>query len=103
MHDLEVGYTGLSHKLAVDREALIMMCHQYAYADKIPKECEAIIGGLAGPIDFAWNWPDKPCHGHYDLPPFPHPEAQYNLPEPYTPDYVPEPIYPDQSEGYGHY
>ena len=38
MHDLEVGYTGLSHKLAVDREALIMMCHQYAYADKIPKE-----------------------------------------------------------------
>ena len=75
VHELEVGYTGLSAKLAIDREAVIMMCHQYAYASTLPRECEAILGQLSGPINFAWNWPQNSCGDSASLPPFGHPHA----------------------------
>ena len=71
--DLESGYHGLHSKLAVDREALIMMCHQYAYATTIPHECEPIIGILSGPVHHEWNWPTIGCPGEPPLPPFNHP------------------------------
>ena len=73
IHDLESGYADLHHKLAVDREALIMMCHQYAYAETIPHECIPIIGGLNQPIEYQWHWPQTACPGPNDLPPFNHP------------------------------
>lgn len=73
LHDLEHGYDELHHNLAVDREALIMMCHQYAYASTIPDECMPIIGGLSEPIQYQWAWPQAPCPGHPNLPPFEHP------------------------------
>ena len=95
VHDLESGYGELHHKLAVDREALVMMCHQYAYAESIPKECEPIIGGLAGPIDYAWNWPQDDCPGAVPLPPFPHPKPHYDNPHDHHDNYSPEPHYGD--------
>ena len=76
--DLESGYGQLHHLLSVDREALIMMCHQYAYASTIPDECVPIIGGLAGPIAQQWNWPDADCPGLNALPPFNNPLPVYN-------------------------
>ena len=80
VHDLESGYAGLSLKLGIDREAVIMMCHQYAYAEKLPKECQAILGGLTQPIDYAWNWPDIPCNAPASLPPFAHEAPHYDNP-----------------------
>ena len=77
IHDLESGYAELQHKLAVDREALIMMCHQYAYATTIPDECVPIIGGLSQPIPYQWSWPQVDCPGPNPLPPFPHPLPHY--------------------------
>ena len=77
LHDLESGYEELHHKLAIDREALIMMCHQYAYASTVPDECGPIIGGLSQPIQYQWNWPDKPCPGQPALPPFEHKLPHY--------------------------
>ena len=80
VHDIESGYSGLSLKLAIDRDAVIMMCHQYAYADTLPKECAAILKNLSGPVDYAWNWPTVPCSGPEPLPPFPHKAPIYENP-----------------------
>ena len=83
IHDLESGYSELHSKLAVDREALVMMCHQYAYAEKLPKECVPIIGNLAKPLEFHWNFPQVDCPGDAPLPPFPHDLPHYDLPTEY--------------------
>ena len=80
VHDLESGYAGLSQKLGIDRAAVEMMCHQYAYADTLPKECQAILGGLSSPLDYAWNWPEQPCAAPAQLPPFPHEATHYDNP-----------------------
>ena len=71
LDDLENGYSDLEEDKDVDRRVIEKMCHQYAYAESIPKECEPIIGGLAGPIDYAWNWPQDDCPGAVPLPPTP--------------------------------
>lgn len=52
--NLEDGYYKLHHEMAIDREAIIMMCHQYAYATTIPDECQPFLGFLASPVQFAW-------------------------------------------------
>ena len=83
IHDLESGYAELHHKLAIDREALVMMCHQYAYSEKLPKECVPIIGNLAKPLEFHWYFPDVDCPGEAPLPPFPHDLPHYDLPATY--------------------
>lgn len=70
VHNIENGYAELQQKLAIDREALVMMCHQYAYAETLPHECVPIIGGLSQPIAHAWNWPQTPCPADPPLPPF---------------------------------
>lgn len=70
VHNIENGYAELQQRLAIDREALVMMCHQYAYAETLPHECIPIIGGLSQPIAHAWNWPTTPCPGPTALPPF---------------------------------
>ena len=75
--DLEHGYGDLAHKLAIDREAIVMMCHQYAYASAIPDECMPIIGGLAAPLPYAWNWPEHDCPQAPALPPFAHALPHY--------------------------
>ena len=77
IHDLENGYHDLHHKLAIDREVIIMMCHQYAYASTIPDECVPIIGGLAQPVPYQWHWPDADCPGMPALPPFDRPLPVY--------------------------
>lgn len=93
VHDLENGYKSLHHTLAVDREALVMMCQQYAYADSIPHECKPIIAHLASPVPYAWNWPKDDCPGPVQLPPFPHPLPYYDNPHDRKPEYTPEPHY----------
>jgi len=93
VHDLETGYGDLHHKLAIDREALIMMCHQYAYASSIPHECEPIIGGLSAPLNYAWNWPQDDCSGSAALPPFPHPLPYYDNPHDHQEGYSADPHY----------
>ena len=75
--DLEDHYKILQHKLAIDREAIIMMCHQYAYAETIPKECIPIIGSLKQPLGFNWYWPEQDYVGEPPLPPFNHPLPKY--------------------------
>lgn len=70
VHNIENGYAELQQKLAIDREALVMMCHQYAYAETLPHECVPIIGNLSQPIAHAWNWPQVPCPSDPLLPPF---------------------------------
>lgn len=93
VHDLEHGYDAFSMKLAVDREAIIMMCHQYAYAETIPAECEPFIGTAGNPIPYVWNWPTEDCAPPVPLPPFFHEQPVY--PNPLTPDtYVPSPPVP---------
>jgi len=54
---LEFAYTELEGRLAVDRDAVVIMCHQYAYAAAIPDECVPIIGMASGPLPYMWAWP----------------------------------------------
>ena len=75
--DLEGGYSELHHKLSIDREAIMMMCHQYAYAEAIPKECQPMIGGLSKPIDYRWNFPENECGPDPVLPPLTHQQPHY--------------------------
>jgi len=76
LSDIEKGFGALHSRLCLDREVLIMMCHQYAYAQTIPEECEPFLGGLHAPLNFAWNFPTKDCPPEAPLPPFNH---QLNL------------------------
>ena len=78
MGSLESGYGELHHLIDIDRAAIIMMCHQYAYASTIPDECVPIIGGLSGPIHQEWTWPDAECPGMNALPPFNNPMPVYH-------------------------
>ena len=39
MGNLEDGYFRLHRAMTIDREAIMMMCHQYAYASTIPDQC----------------------------------------------------------------
>ena len=43
-----------------------MMCHQYVYAEAIPKECKPIIDSVKKPFKEFWKWPaidhDKDDH-----------------------------------------
>ena len=46
-----------------------MMCHQYVYAEAIPKECKPIISSVKKPFKEYWNWSgDKTSvdHDHDD-------------------------------------
>jgi len=54
---LENGYSKLHYKMAIDHEAIIMMCHKYAYASTISDECESLLGVVASPVQFAWSFP----------------------------------------------
>lgn len=74
---LEVGFDELFHKLAVDRDTLIMLCHQYAYSSTIPDECGPMIGNLKGPVDFKWYFPQEDCPLDPKLPPFEHTMPNY--------------------------
>ena len=56
--DLEQGYGELKQKLSVDHETVVIMCHQYAYSESIPKECEPIISRLQKPSEYRWNFPE---------------------------------------------
>ena len=80
IHDLEAGYSDLHNKMAIDREALVMMCHQYAYSVKLPKECVPIIGNLPKPLEFHWHFPDVDCPNDPKLPPFKQDLPHYDLP-----------------------
>jgi len=77
-----------------------MMCHQYAYAESIPHECEPIIGGLSGPLDYAWNWPSNDCPGDVALPPFHHDQPYYENPHDHHDDYSSEPHYHDHDDSH---
>lgn len=106
LHDLEAGYEELHHKLAIDREALIMMCHQYAYASTIPDECGPIIGGLSQPIQYQWTWPTANCPGQPALPPFDHPLPHYEKNQKSSAPKVqpqPQPVHYDQGHPDIHY
>ena len=70
VHDLEKGYGELHDRLSVDREAITMMCHQYAYSETIPYECNPIIGSLKKPLEYRWHFPEDECPGEPALPPF---------------------------------
>ena len=83
IHDLESGYGELRNKMAIDREALVMMCHQYAYSAKLPNECVPIIGNMAKPLEFHWHFPDVDCPNDPSLPPFKHDLPHYDLPAEY--------------------
>ena len=100
---IEHGYADLHHKLAVDREALIMMCHQYAYASTIPDECLPIIGGLSAPIDFHWYWPQDPCPDEAHLPPFNYPVPHYEKETTDDGDDHPNAPHPHPTEPIMHY
>ena len=76
--DLESHYDILQHKLAIDREAIIMMCHQYAFSKDVPKECIPIIGSLKQPLRYNWQWPEQDYRGEPPLPPFKHPLPKYS-------------------------
>lgn len=80
IYDLEAGYETLNFKQAIDREAVLMMCHQYAYARTIPDECQPFLSKMAEPVDFAWHFPSNDCPPEPQLPPFSHPMAQYEAP-----------------------
>jgi len=54
MKSLEDGYYQLHGEMSTDRDAITMMCHQYAYATTIPDQCQPYLGALAAPISFAW-------------------------------------------------
>lgn len=48
--DISAGYERLHNKQAIDREAIIMLCHQYAYASTIPDECKPLIDDMTEPM-----------------------------------------------------
>lgn len=74
---LEVGFDELFHKLALDRDTIIMLCHQYAYANTIPEQCGPMIGNLKAPLDFKWYFPQDDCPLDPALPPFEHALPNY--------------------------
>jgi transcription termination factor NusB len=81
IHDIEEGYDYLHELLAIDRNILVMMCHQYAYAEEIPHECECMIGNLSAPLSFAWDFPTASCPDNADLPPFHNPRPVFEVDE----------------------
>ena len=80
--DLEHNYGELHQRLSADRETLIMMCHQYAYADSVPEQCDVIIGKISEPVPYRWNFPQKPAEEEErnpKLPPYAHEEPKYEF------------------------
>jgi hypothetical protein len=77
IHELEHGYMYLHERLDIDRAALVMMCHQYAFASTIPDACEPLIGGLAEANEYQWFWPDVDAPAAPLLPPFVHVQGSY--------------------------
>lgn len=80
MNKLEDGYFKLHREMKADREAIIMMCHQYAYATTIPDQCQPYLGVLAKPLNFAWKFPSNDCPAKPALPPFGHLLSSYKAP-----------------------
>lgn len=70
---LEFSFMELETRLAIDRDAVVIMCHQYAYAAAIPDECVPIIGMASGPLPYVWAWPSDDCPMAPALPPFANP------------------------------
>ena len=80
MNKLEDGYFKLHREMKVDRDAIIMMCHQYAYASTIPDQCQPYLGVLSKPLNFAWKFPANDCPAPALLPPFGHLLSSYKAP-----------------------
>ena len=69
LDDLESGYDSLESDKEVDRNVIIKMCHQYAYASTLVDECWPILEDM-DPMPHRWYWPDESCPDSPDLPPF---------------------------------
>ena len=80
MTDLEDGYFHLHHSMTVDRDAITMMCHQYAYASTIPDQCQPYLGVLSAPLNFAWTFPSNDCPIPAAIPPVIHALTAYPAP-----------------------
>ena len=57
--DLEGGYKDIKQRLASDREVIVMMCHQYAYAEQVPEQCDFALTALKQPEDYRWHYPEE--------------------------------------------
>ena len=69
LESLEEGYDDLESEKEIDRQVIIKMCHQYAYASTLVDECYPILEDLE-PMAHRWVWPDAPCPDSPRLPPF---------------------------------
>merc|ERR1712037_107183 len=69
LESLEEGYDDLESEKEIDRQVIIKMCHQYAYASTLVDECYPILQDLE-PMAHRWFWPDVQCQPDAALPPF---------------------------------
>ena len=55
-----------------------MMCHQYAYAEQVPEQCDFALTALKQPEDYRWHYPEE----HEEktiLPPMAHKQPRYEF------------------------
>lgn len=69
LSDLEGEYDGMDSDKDIDRQVIIKMCHQYAYASTLVDECWPILEDM-DPMPHRWVWPTEECPDSPDLPPF---------------------------------